>query len=72
MNKTGKQICCALRDFQTCTFPLVLAHCGIDALDNVEREMRPMNAICGVITLQFTKCEMAAEKAAGAEGEQTQ
>lgn len=53
----GNEICCNVRQYQGCIFPLVIAHCGLDSMDKFEEEMRSINNICNLVTLSWTKCE---------------
>ena len=54
---TGLNICCAVRKYESCIFPLIIANCGLDSMDKFEEEMRSVNAICSLTTLSWIKCE---------------
>jgi len=54
----GLNVCCNVRKYEECIFPLVIANCGLDAMDKFEEEMRSFNTICGIVTLEWNKCEV--------------
>lgn len=56
-DEAGKQICCNLRKFQTCIFPMIIGYCGMDSFDTFEQEMRSLNSMCNMVTLAFNKCD---------------
>lgn len=54
---TGVNLCCAVRKYQSCIFPLIISNCGLESMDKFEEEMRSMNSICDLTTLSWNKCE---------------
>lgn len=64
-NDRGIDICCNVRQYQHCIFPLIIEDCGLDSIDNFEQEMRSVNAICNLVTLSWNKCQLKNETSSG-------
>lgn len=53
----SKKLCCNIVTYERCLFPYIIFLCGLDSLDKFELELRSVNALCSLTTLQWNKCE---------------
>ena len=51
------ELCCSVKQYQQCIFPMIISHCGMDSIDIFDQEMKSINSICSIVTLAWSKCE---------------
>lgn len=51
------KLCCNVVQYERCLFPFIISYCGMDSLDKFESELRSLNSMCSLTTLQWNKCE---------------
>ncbi|KAI2796826.1 hypothetical protein RDWZM_007129 [Blomia tropicalis] len=61
------KLCCNVQTYERCIFPYIISYCGMDSLDKFEHELRSLNTLCSLSTLQWAKCEK--NKTVEAEGD---
>ena len=51
-------LCCNFAKFERCLFPFIISFCGMDSLDKFDHELKSLNSMCSMTTLQWNKCEV--------------
>lgn len=54
----SRKLCCNVVTYERCLFPFIISYCGMSSLDKFEAELRSLNALCSLTTLQWAKCEV--------------
>lgn len=52
------KLCCNIVKYERCLFRYIIFLCGMDSLDKFEAELRSVNSLCSLTTLQWNKCEV--------------